>query len=1405
MKYFRLILFCLTMLFASSVYSQYWKQATLPAPYEFNYWLDVYFLPSNPQYGWICGFQGMVVRTQDGGITWKGVSINGATHLESIQFVNEKVGYTSGTEGIFKSIDGGVTWQNITPTLPPNLQFIDMFWGSYFVDENDGMLLGGGCGGTYQMFLRTQDGGKSWSLFTASELNSGMTDPLILTKNGEGYATSSGMIWKTDDGGSTWSVFARTVSNPYDNKWQEEITKLGNSFLIPYAGNTCNGAGAGGGMYFSTDNGAHWNTYSVPEALFGAFLIDQNTGWVCGYNGEIYYTSNAGQSWELKNCGVNGGNLDDIWFINSTTGWVVGEGVYYLNPDTAVITKDTVDFGELCVPEEVSDTVCYINNSFTDKNISLSLTKISQLSDFNIIKPTGASSYSIQSCDSFPVVIKFKPTKAGFQNAYLNINIDNSNLKKVYISGTGLKSSVKAQNDTLKIRNATCSMITSVFSKWTAQYSQEVIDTFYKSKKTSLIWDSIRTPLSIYADTTKIKINTCPIDTGWIYANYKFSTLPCRGDSLFYVAVYGVSPIINLKTENANLECKQENRDSLIISNTGNSELKIESVLFSNNVNYTLDNYTFPIKLKVNETKTLFYNFKSSISGNFKTDVTIVNNDSTSVRGRKNPIIGNISTTINKAILSLKDTTIDIGKICLGDENKQNLMIRNNGNKGTIIETIAIPKDYYVSSSPSLPYLLAANETLSIEISFKPNEVRHYTDTLRLISKECNDTINAIINADVIKVDLDITPKVINSKIETNKDASFTVHVKSMSNEKIKIKGINLIGYAGPVKISSSPNPIIELIPNEEKDIVLIINSSKDTIINGTICFDIDADCPKCINLPILLKSYSGNIAFSQDSLDFGVSYCNLPVLYDTLKIKNGAQIIDSLLSVKIEPDNNDFSIVKMPNLPNEMQIGSSSDIIIKYAPQNTGKISAKFVLEFSNTKDIAYELPMFGDVRIPNTKVDIDSIDFGNFLNCDNIINKTVKFRNFGNVSDTLEYKDPFTDSVKIIAINSDDSNDILIKLNPSKITEYGLHYDTIKVTGKICPENINIIVKYYLLNDEFEVSPTNLIFSNVVQNDTVCKSIKIRNIGEVKLKLKTDMWNGTYFFEKDKSQSNIIINPKDSITVDLCFSSDKISTLTDSLTIVRDSCYKLINIGLSATVIKENLYAELYFGNYARIPGDTLTVELTFNGNLYKINADSINYQFSFDEFLYLPEKISVRNYDKFKTVNYEYNNGIIRGTIPKDLKDSLFNDKGCIMKIFGKVFFHNPNNTPIKIDKFEFITKKLYQMDLINGSLSLYGYCIPSGNLLNLEFNPLKKIEAYYSENKGLILEIETDSEIPINLNLIDVMGNTFSPKQINAAKGKSEVIINTTELSTGVYILEADTQFGRILMKKILIYK
>jgi photosystem II stability/assembly factor-like uncharacterized protein len=352
-----------------------WKEVTtIPAPFTGVLYLDIFFLDDNPAYGWACGFGGNVIRTTDGGDTWQGTKIKGmhidtiddgtgniyydttyvqaVNQLESIHFADELTGYTSGEDMIFKSTDGGENWFSVYDT---NMYI----WGNFFLTPDIGWAVGGGCYSD-QHFHKTTNGGKTWYTFVGEVDYTGLSDVIMESVDGIGYASSSGKIWKTTNGGITWFIF----SNTGNIDWQEEITHYGNTFLVPFdKGCTGGEAPKMGGLRMSTNNGLSWREFTINTSMFGAFLLDSLRGWGCGNQNSVYYTSDGGITWELNDCGIPyNAPLDDIWFVNDTLGWVVGRGVFKYHIYDTLYSKILADGDSMiCLGDSIT---LYSSNTF---------------------------------------------------------------------------------------------------------------------------------------------------------------------------------------------------------------------------------------------------------------------------------------------------------------------------------------------------------------------------------------------------------------------------------------------------------------------------------------------------------------------------------------------------------------------------------------------------------------------------------------------------------------------------------------------------------------------------------------------------------------------------------------------------------------------------------------------------------------------------------------------------------------------------------------------------------------------------------------------------------------------------------------------------------------------------------
>lgn len=87
--------------------------------------------------------------------------------------------------------------------------------------------------------------------------------------------------------------------------------------------------GSGGEVFstiYNTIDGENWDyqIFPVPGVSFSSiFFTTPDSGWVAGYGGVIFATTDGGNNWDAQASGT-GRKLSDIHFINSAEGWITG-------------------------------------------------------------------------------------------------------------------------------------------------------------------------------------------------------------------------------------------------------------------------------------------------------------------------------------------------------------------------------------------------------------------------------------------------------------------------------------------------------------------------------------------------------------------------------------------------------------------------------------------------------------------------------------------------------------------------------------------------------------------------------------------------------------------------------------------------------------------------------------------------------------------------------------------------------------------------------------------------------------------------------------------------------------------------------------------------------------------------
>lgn len=172
---------------------------------------------------WASGANGTVLRTTDGGATWRPRPVPDAAALDfrDVDAVGERVAYAlsigpGGASRIYKTSDGGDRWVLQFANTDPKV-FLDAmaFW-----DADRGVAFSDSVDGRFVVFV-TSNGGASWTRVDDRRLPAALPNEGAFAASGTNVAvhgrdhvwigTTAGRVLRSSDGGRTWAVTSTPV------------------------------------------------------------------------------------------------------------------------------------------------------------------------------------------------------------------------------------------------------------------------------------------------------------------------------------------------------------------------------------------------------------------------------------------------------------------------------------------------------------------------------------------------------------------------------------------------------------------------------------------------------------------------------------------------------------------------------------------------------------------------------------------------------------------------------------------------------------------------------------------------------------------------------------------------------------------------------------------------------------------------------------------------------------------------------------------------------------------------------------------------------------------------------------------------------------------------------------------
>ena len=315
---------------------------------------------SNQLRGWSVNLEGQIFRSTDGGHTWALQATVNGTNLQTIQFLDQQEGWVIGGDAFYHTVNGGQTWTRAS--IPAGT------WAhsARFFDRLHAVAVG-----EFGNIVRTVDGGRTWQTVRSQGTGQRLWDVEYANANTIFLAGDNGVISRSTDAGATWNSIqsgGSAVTHGFDSldaqrawaaqdggeivfttnggtQWVRTLVQgfdtLGKVMDVAFADAAIGWAGGGnqgfsgnrGVLSRSTNGGRSWTQQlEVTDFTFkGLETTNTQTAFAVGAfdfigGGLVLRTTNGGLSWQ--NVTPNSEGFRDVFFINSSTGWVVGSSIY---------------------------------------------------------------------------------------------------------------------------------------------------------------------------------------------------------------------------------------------------------------------------------------------------------------------------------------------------------------------------------------------------------------------------------------------------------------------------------------------------------------------------------------------------------------------------------------------------------------------------------------------------------------------------------------------------------------------------------------------------------------------------------------------------------------------------------------------------------------------------------------------------------------------------------------------------------------------------------------------------------------------------------------------------------------------------------------------------------------------
>lgn len=272
---------------------------------------------------------------------WRVQPSGSTASLRGVSAVNERVVWASGSAGtVLRTVDGGRSWRRIPP--PPGSDSLD-FRDVHAVSATTAYVMSAGDSGQSRIYKTTSGGGR-WALQYTSDQPGFFLDAIAFWDARRGVAMSDPVagrfvVLTTSDGGGTWTPVP-AAQMPAAIEGEAAFAAGGTALTVRAGGHAWFGTGGSGAtrVFRSTDFGRRWHAAPAPlatgaasQGIFAVAFRDAQRGVAVGGdyanpasgNDVAATTADGGRSWRALTDRAPTGYRSGLAVVPGTRGRVV--------------------------------------------------------------------------------------------------------------------------------------------------------------------------------------------------------------------------------------------------------------------------------------------------------------------------------------------------------------------------------------------------------------------------------------------------------------------------------------------------------------------------------------------------------------------------------------------------------------------------------------------------------------------------------------------------------------------------------------------------------------------------------------------------------------------------------------------------------------------------------------------------------------------------------------------------------------------------------------------------------------------------------------------------------------------------------------------------------------------------